>query len=107
MVRLMDLTKVDSALIARMVDGAMWMNMLATKETNTTGNFSPLRRVKISPVFAMEEQISLVLVDHVRMVRLSVMLIKMPTVQIAYNTMARLCQKMPVEVKETKLKLLV
>ena len=82
----------ENAPMVKKADGAMYMNIPATREINTTESSSPqlpvrLNQILISRVFAMGKQIFLVLVGLVRMVGLSAMLIKMPTVKISKHTM--------------------
>ena len=101
MVRLTNVAKVANALMVRRGDGAMYMNMPATKETYSMANSSPSHPVEISPVFAMEKLTCTVWEVPVRMM-ISAMWIKMPTVQILNNMeMEKLHQKMPVKVKKT------
>ena len=63
------LAKVENAPMARMADGAVLIRMLVTREINTMESLSPQLPVKleqtlISPVFAMEKQIILVLSEQ-------------------------------------------
>ena len=107
MARLTYLEKVGSVLMGRTGDGAMLTRMLATKETYTMANsFLPhrvnlkLKLILTSPVPAMENLTNKVMVGLVMMM-ITVMLIKMPTVQISNHTMEKLSQKMLVKVKKT------
>ena len=82
------LAKVENAPMVTMTDGAMLISMPVTRGINTMESSSrqlpaEQEQTLISPVFAMEKQTILVLVGHVRMVGLSVMLIKMPTVKMS------------------------
>ena len=84
---LMHMAKVENARMVRKADGAMLMSIPVTREMNMMASSSPrlpvkLNQILISPVFVMEKKIFMVLVVHVRMVGLSAMLIKMPTVKI-------------------------
>ena len=63
------LAKGENAPMARMADGAVLIRMLVTREINTMESLSPQLPVKleqtlISPVFAMEKQIILVLSEQ-------------------------------------------
>ena len=86
--------------LTRMVrrgDGAMYMNMPASKETYSMADSSPSNPVEISPVFAMEKLTCTVWEVPVRMM-ITVMWIMMPTVQILKLTMEKQYQKRPVKV---------
>ena len=97
------LAKVENAPMVTMADGAMLISMPVTRGINTMESSSPQlpaeqEQTLISPVFAMENQIFLVLVGLVKMVAISAMLIKMPTVQISHSTMENLHPDMLVKV---------
>ena len=84
----MHMAKVENARMVRKADGAMLMSIPVTRKINMMESSSPrlpakLNQILISPVFAMENQIFLVLVGLVKMVGPSAMLIKMPTVKIS------------------------
>ena len=84
----MHMAKVENARMVRKADGAMLMSIPVTRKINMMESSSlqlpaKLNQILISPVFAMENQIFLVLVGLVKMVAISAMLIKMPTVKIS------------------------
>ena len=84
----MHMAKVENAPMVRKADGAMLMSIPVTRKINMMESSSlqlpaKLNQILISPVFAMENQIFLVLVGLVKMVAISAMLIKMPTVKIS------------------------
>ena len=83
----MHMAKVENARMVRKADGALLMSIPVTRKINMMESSSlqlpaKLNQILISPVFVMEKKIFMVLVVHVRMVGLSAMLIKMPTVKI-------------------------
>ena len=85
---LMHMAKVENARMVRKADGALLMSIPVTRKINMMESSSlqlpaKLNQILISPVFAMENQIFLVLVGLVKMVATSAMLIKMPTVKIS------------------------
>ena len=84
----MHMAKVENARMVRKADGALLMSIPVTRKINMMESSSlqlpaKLNQILISPVFAMENQIFLVLVGLVKMVAISAMLIKMPTVKIS------------------------
>ena len=84
----MHMAKVENARMVRKADGAMLMSIPVTRKINMMESSSlqlpaKLNQILISPVFVMENQIFLVLVGLVKMVAISAMLIKMPTVKIS------------------------
>ena len=104
------LGKVENVLMGRTGDGAMLTKMPATKETYMMANsFLPhranlklksLKLILTSHVPAMENLTNMVMVGLVMMM-ITVLLIKMPTVQISNHTMEKLSQKLLVKVKKT------